>query len=39
MFDFKPSTVRVNNYDMAYVEAGQDEPLVLVHGSRCDFRY
>ncbi|MGA8600383.1 MAG: alpha/beta hydrolase [Beijerinckiaceae bacterium] len=24
---------------MAYVEAGQGEPLVLVHGSLCDYRY
>lgn len=23
---------------MAYVEAGQGEPLVLVHGSLCDYR-
>ena len=37
MFDVK--TIRVNGYDMAYVEAGQGEPVVLVHGSLCDFRY
>ena len=39
MFDVKPSTLRVNGYDMAYVEAGEGEPVVLVHGSLCDFRY
>ncbi|MEA2759051.1 MAG: hypothetical protein QOH65_1664 [Methylobacteriaceae bacterium] len=39
MFDVKPSTLRVNGYDMAYVEAGQGEPVVLVHGSLCDYRY
>jgi pimeloyl-ACP methyl ester carboxylesterase len=39
MFELKPSTLRVNDYDMAYVEAGQGEPVVLVHGSLCDFRY
>jgi pimeloyl-ACP methyl ester carboxylesterase len=39
MFDFKPSTLRVNGYDMAYVEAGEGEPVVLVHGSLCDYRY
>jgi pimeloyl-ACP methyl ester carboxylesterase len=37
MFDVKKT--RVNGYDMAYVEAGQGEPVVLVHGSLCDFRY
>jgi pimeloyl-ACP methyl ester carboxylesterase len=29
---------RVNGYDMAYVEMGQGEPLVCVHGSLCDYR-
>jgi len=29
---------RVNGYDMAYLEVGQGEPLVCVHGSLCDFR-
>ena len=38
MFDLKPSTLRVNGYDVAYIEAGQGEPFVLVHGSLCDFR-
>jgi pimeloyl-ACP methyl ester carboxylesterase len=31
--------IRVNGTDMAYVEAGQGEPLVLIHGSLCDYRY
>jgi len=35
-------TLRVNGYDMAYLEvgesAGQRPPLVCVHGSLCDFR-
>ncbi len=35
-------TLRVNGYDMAYLEvgqgAGQAPPLVCVHGSLCDFR-
>ena len=35
-------TLRVNGYDMAYIEVGQGEPtappLVCVHGSLCDFR-
>ena len=35
-------TVRVNGYDMAYIDVGQAEPnappLVCVHGSLCDFR-
>jgi pimeloyl-ACP methyl ester carboxylesterase len=30
--------LRVNGYDMAYVEMGQGPPLVCVHGSLCDFR-
>jgi pimeloyl-ACP methyl ester carboxylesterase len=29
---------RANGYDMAYIEVGQGEPLVCVHGSLCDFR-
>jgi len=32
-------TTRVNGYDMAYVAAGGGAPLLLVHGSLCDFRY
>ena len=31
-------TLRVNGYDMAYIEVGQGPPLVCVHGSLCDFR-
>ena len=32
--EWKPEvkTLRVNNYDMAYIERGKGEPLVLVHG-------
>lgn len=29
---------RVNGYDMAYIEVGQGETLICVHGSLCDFR-
>ena len=31
--------INVNGYDMAYVERGSGEPLVLVHGSLSDFRF
>ena len=31
-------TLRVNGYDMAYLDVGQGPPLVCVHGSLCDFR-
>jgi len=31
-------TVRVNGYDMAYIEVGQGHPLVCVHGTLGDFR-
>jgi pimeloyl-ACP methyl ester carboxylesterase len=31
-------TLRVNGYDMAYLEVGQGPPLVCVHGSLGDFR-
>jgi pimeloyl-ACP methyl ester carboxylesterase len=31
-------TLRVNGYDMAYLEIGTGQPLVCVHGSLCDFR-
>ncbi len=31
-------THRANGYDIAYVEAGQDEPVMLVHGSLSDCR-
>jgi pimeloyl-ACP methyl ester carboxylesterase len=30
--------LRVNDYDMAYIEVGQGRPLVCVHGSIGDFR-
>jgi pimeloyl-ACP methyl ester carboxylesterase len=32
-------TIPVNGTGMAYVEAGSGEPIVLVHGSLCDYRY
>lgn len=31
-------TIRVNGYDMAYLEVGTGSPLVLVHGTLGDFR-
>ena len=31
-------TLPVNGFDMAYLEAGEGQPLVCVHGSLCDFR-
>jgi esterase len=31
-------TIRVNGYDMAYIELGQGPPLVCVHGTLGDFR-
>lgn len=31
-------TLRVNGYDMAYLELGQSRPLVCVHGTLGDFR-
>ena len=31
-------TLRVNGYDMAYLEIGQGTPLVCVHGTLGDFR-
>jgi pimeloyl-ACP methyl ester carboxylesterase len=31
-------TLRVNGYDMAYLDVGQGRPLVCVHGSLCDSR-
>jgi pimeloyl-ACP methyl ester carboxylesterase len=30
--------VRVNDYDMAYIEVSSGTPLACVHGSLCDFR-
>jgi pimeloyl-ACP methyl ester carboxylesterase len=31
-------TLRANDYDMSYVEAGEGRPLVCVHGSMSDYR-
>lgn len=31
-------TIRVNNYSMAYIEKGQGEPLLLIHGALQDYR-
>ncbi|CAN7765097.1 hypothetical protein LJR175_007241 [Variovorax sp. LjRoot175] len=31
--------LRVNGYDMAYVERGAGQAIVLVHGSPLDYRY
>ena len=31
-------TVKVNNYDLAYVERGKGKPLILVHGGLSDYR-
>ena len=31
-------TLRVNDYDMAYVDIGRGQPLVCIHGSINDFR-
>jgi len=31
-------SLRVNGYDMAYLDIGKGPPLVCVHGSLCDFR-
>jgi pimeloyl-ACP methyl ester carboxylesterase len=31
-------SLRVNGYDMAYLDVGSGPPLVCVHGSLCDFR-
>ena len=31
--------LRVNGYDMTYVEAGKGVPVILVHGTLCDCRY
>lgn len=34
----KVKTVQVNGYNMAYVERGKGEPLILVHGALSDYR-
>lgn len=31
-------SLRVNGYDMAYLDIGRGPPLICVHGSLCDFR-
>jgi pimeloyl-ACP methyl ester carboxylesterase len=31
-------TLHVNGFDMAYLDIGEGQPLVCVHGSLCDFR-
>src|SRR4029453_8229947 len=31
-------TLRVNGYDMAYMESGNGRPLVMVHGAMSDYR-
>jgi esterase len=31
--------LRVNGHDMAFVERGADAPLLLVHGTLCDYRH
>jgi len=36
--EFFMQTLRVNGYDMAYLEVGQGPPLVCVHGTLGDFR-
>ena len=32
-------TLRVNDYEMAFVERGSGAPLLLVHGTLCDYRH
>ncbi len=32
-------TLRVNDYDMAFIEQGSGAPFVLVHGTLCDYRH
>jgi esterase len=32
-------TLRVNGYDMAFVERGASAPLLLLHGTLCDYRH
>ena len=33
------SCLRVNDYDLAYLEQGTGDPLILVHGSLSDYRH
>ena len=39
MSDVKVSTIRANGTDMTFAEAGQGDPVVLIHGSLSDYRY
>ncbi|WP_028082001.1 alpha/beta fold hydrolase [Solimonas soli] len=32
-------SLRINDYDLAYAEAGSGTPLLMIHGSLCDYRY
>ncbi len=34
----QPSTIRVNDVALAYIEQGQGNPVILVHGSVSDYR-
>lgn len=34
-----PQQLRLNDYDLAWLEAGAGRPLLLIHGSLCDYRY
>ncbi len=34
-----PRTLRIDDYDFSYVEAGAGTALLLVHGSLCDYRF
>jgi pimeloyl-ACP methyl ester carboxylesterase len=35
----RTSSLRVNDYDLAYLEQGTGDPLILVHGSLSDYRH
>lgn len=32
-------SLRIKDYELAYVEAGRGPPLLMIHGSLCDYRY
>jgi len=36
---FQARSLHVDGYDFSYVEAGAGAPLLLVHGSLCDYRF